>query len=102
MIDVHARNLAHVLEATPNELTRRAEELFERESGRSYPAPLVLCGAGRLGRDVAAGPEADSHGRGRQRGCIVDAVTHEHRVRPAGLVANQRELLLGALVGVHV
>lgn len=55
MIDVDARNLAHVLEATPNELTRRAEELFERESGRSYPAPLVLCGAGRLGRIMLRG-----------------------------------------------
>ena len=32
-----------------------ATALFERESGRSYPAPLVLCGAGRLGQITLRG-----------------------------------------------
>ena len=50
MTTVYADQLARLLDVTPAELSTRANELFERESGLSYPAPLVLCGAGRLGR----------------------------------------------------
>src|SRR5262245_13677076 len=50
MTDPRHTTLATDLAVTADELTDRALRLFERESGMSYPAPLVLCGAGRLGR----------------------------------------------------
>lgn len=55
MTDAHAAELARLLDVTPDELAARANDLFERESSRAYPAPLVLCGAGRLGRIVLRG-----------------------------------------------
>ena len=53
--DRYADELARVLGVGPRELAARADELFERESRRDYPAPLVLCGAGRLGRSMLRG-----------------------------------------------
>jgi FkbM family methyltransferase len=53
--DVHANELERVLDVDSVELSRRATELFERESRRPYPSPLVLCGAGRLGRITLQG-----------------------------------------------
>src|SRR5687767_8036169 len=47
--------LSRLLTVNGSDLQERARFLFERESGRKYPAPLVLCGAGRLGRAVLAG-----------------------------------------------
>src|SRR5689334_9922963 len=47
--------LTSSLAVSPDVLDHRALHLFERESGRPYPAPLVLCGAGRLGRIALAG-----------------------------------------------
>jgi len=48
--DTYTDQLAQLLDVAPGELAARANELFERESGKRYPTPLVLCGAGRLGR----------------------------------------------------
>ena len=42
--------VARLLDVSPAELSARAVELFQRESGKRYPAPLVLCGAGQLGK----------------------------------------------------
>src|SRR6478609_9206687 len=53
--DRYADELARVLGVGPKELAERATELFRRESGKDYPAPLVLCGAGRLGRSMLRG-----------------------------------------------
>ena len=53
--DRYADELARVLAVGPTELAARAADLFRRESGKNYPAPLVLCGAGRLGRMMLRG-----------------------------------------------
>ena len=58
-------------------------------------------GAGRFGRDVAVLAEGDADRGRRQGGRVVDAVAQEHRVGVLGLFAHDRELLLGALAGVH-
>jgi FkbM family methyltransferase len=55
MTDPRQAALASDLAVTAEELSDRALSLFERESGMTYPAPLVLCGAGRLGRVTLAG-----------------------------------------------
>jgi len=55
MTDPRRAALASDLAVTADELTDRALGLFERESGVAYPAPLVLCGGGRLGRITLAG-----------------------------------------------
>src|SRR5215204_1285630 len=55
MTDQRYDSLADALDVTADVLDRRALDLFERESGRAYPAPIVLCGAGRLGRLTLAG-----------------------------------------------
>jgi len=46
----YADEVARLLDVTPHELSARARDLFRRESGKSYPVPLVLCGAGQLGQ----------------------------------------------------
>jgi FkbM family methyltransferase len=51
----YRKELTTLLNVTPAELRRRADTLFRVESGVDYPVPLVLCGAGRLGRIVLAG-----------------------------------------------
>jgi FkbM family methyltransferase len=51
----HDAELRALLNASSDELTHRATSLFERESGARLPVPLVLCGAGHLGRIVAGG-----------------------------------------------
>jgi FkbM family methyltransferase len=53
--DYHTDQLERLLDVTSDQLAARADSLFERESGRAYPAPLVLCGAGRLGRVTLRG-----------------------------------------------
>jgi FkbM family methyltransferase len=53
--DRYATELARVLDVGPSDLAARAAGLFERESGRPYPTPIVLCGAGRLGRATLRG-----------------------------------------------
>ena len=55
MSDQRRHSLESWLAVSEDVLARRAVELFERESGRPYPAPLVLCGLGRLGRIALAG-----------------------------------------------
>jgi FkbM family methyltransferase len=55
MTDQRYDSLAAALDVTADVLDRRALDLFERESGRVYPAPIVLCGTGRLGRITLAG-----------------------------------------------
>src|SRR5688572_27479180 len=55
MSDRRRRSLESWLDVTGDELAQRAVQLFERESGRAYPAPLVLCGLGRLGRIALTG-----------------------------------------------
>ena len=55
MTDQRYDSLAAALNVAADVLDRRALDLFERESGRGYPAPVVLCGTGRLGRITLAG-----------------------------------------------
>jgi FkbM family methyltransferase len=55
MTDRCADELARLLDVDPAQLAVRATNLFRRESGIDYPAPLVLCGAGRLGRIMLRG-----------------------------------------------
>ena len=50
MASAYADEVARLLDVTPHELSARARDLFRRESGKSYPVPLVLCGAGQLGQ----------------------------------------------------
>ena len=57
-IDRHADELARLLDVEPRQLATRAMQLFERESHQEYPKPLVLCGAGRLGRTTLRGLRA--------------------------------------------
>jgi FkbM family methyltransferase len=51
----YEEEVARLLDVTSAELSARARELFGRESGKGYPAPLVLCGAGQLGRVTLRG-----------------------------------------------
>jgi len=51
----YAEEVARLLDVTPRELSARARDLFRRESGEDYPAPLVLCGAGQLGKVTLRG-----------------------------------------------
>jgi FkbM family methyltransferase len=51
----YEEELARLLDVDAGELSARASDLFQRESGKSYPRPLVLCGAGQLGRVTLRG-----------------------------------------------
>jgi len=55
MPHIRQQSLTESLTVTPGVLETRTRDLFHRESGRAYPAPLVLCGTGRLGRITLAG-----------------------------------------------
>jgi len=81
MNDQRYDSLAAALDVTADVLDRRALDLFERESGRAYPAPIVLCGTGRLGRITLAGlrragvdPVAVADNDVRVQGSRVDGI----------------------------
>ena len=81
MADQRYDALAAALDVTADVLDRRALDLFERESGRAYPAPIVLCGTGRLGRITLAGlrragvePVAIADNNVRVQGSRVDGI----------------------------
>lgn len=56
----------------------------------------------RFRGDVAAVPEGDAHGGGRQGGGVVDAVAQEDGIGPLRLPLHQLQLLLGTLAGVDL
>jgi FkbM family methyltransferase len=82
MTDSRYDALAESLTVSADVLDRRTLELFERESGRAYPTPVVLCGTGRLGRITLAGlrragmdPVAIADNNPRVQGTQIDGET---------------------------
>jgi FkbM family methyltransferase len=55
MVDSRRDSLIEALNVPRAELENRTLTLFEREAGLAYPAPLVLCGVGRLGQITLRG-----------------------------------------------
>jgi FkbM family methyltransferase len=51
----YEEEVSRLLDVDRAELSARASDLFRRESGNAYPAPLVLCGAGHLGQTTLRG-----------------------------------------------